>query len=87
LGWCLAGERFDLVVERGVALVYNDGGINEAERKMDEAHVCYTNILKDHLNYVDCYLGFGCLARDRGNILQVSYSGIFQIILHRSIKP
>lgn len=37
-----------------------------------EAEKLYKDILKEHPNYVDCYLRLGCMSRDKGQIYDAS---------------
>lgn len=43
--------------------------LNESEQAVRE----YKDILREHPNYIDCYLRLGCIARDRGQINDASY--------------
>lgn len=43
--------------------------LNESEKAVKE----YKDILREHPNYIDCYLRLGCIARDRGQINDASY--------------
>lgn len=55
-----------------VTMTYNEGRLAEEARDFEEAQKCYKNIVYAHNNYVDCYLRYGCISRDRGNILEAS---------------
>jgi len=51
---------------------YNLGRIYEGLFMCDRAEKNYKDTLKEHPNYVDCYLRLGCMARDRGQIYEAS---------------
>lgn len=55
-----------------VTMKYNLGWLNEAMCAYDKADQLYKNILKEHPNYIDCYLRLGCMARDKSLILVAS---------------
>lgn len=55
-----------------VTTSYNLARLYEARYLFDKAEKLYKDILKDHPNYVDCYLRIGCMARDRGQIYEAS---------------
>ncbi|KAL5007726.1 hypothetical protein ScPMuIL_016532 [Solemya velum] len=55
-----------------VTTTYNLARLYEATHEYDEAERLYKNILREHPNYVDCYLRLGCMARDRGQIYEAS---------------
>ncbi|XP_076339000.1 RNA polymerase-associated protein Ctr9 [Tachypleus tridentatus] len=51
---------------------YNLARLFEALSQFHKAERLYKNILREHPNYVDCYLRLGCMARDRGQIYEAS---------------
>lgn len=55
-----------------VTLTYNLARLYEEMCEFDEADKLYKDILKEHPNYVDCYLRIGCMARDKGLIFVAS---------------
>lgn len=55
-----------------VTMTYNLARLNEAMCSFDKADKLYKNILKEHPNYIDCYLRLGCMARDKGLIFVAS---------------
>ncbi|XP_077269573.1 RNA polymerase-associated protein CTR9 homolog [Temnothorax americanus] len=55
-----------------VTTTYNLARLNEALCVFDRAEKLYKDILKEHPNYVDCYLRLGCMARDKGQIYEAS---------------
>lgn len=55
-----------------VTMKYNMARLNEAMCSFDSADKLYKVILKDHPNYIDCYLRLGCMARDKGLIFVAS---------------
>lgn len=55
-----------------VTMIYNLARLNEAMCSYDKADKLYKDILKDHPNYIDCYLRLGCMARDKGLIFVAS---------------
>ncbi|XP_052225618.1 RNA polymerase-associated protein CTR9 homolog [Dreissena polymorpha] len=55
-----------------VTTTYNLARLHEATHEYDDAERLYKNILREHPNYVDCYLRLGCMARDRGQIYEAS---------------
>uniref|UniRef100_UPI00398F3FBF LOW QUALITY PROTEIN: RNA polymerase-associated protein CTR9 homolog n=1 Tax=Pristiophorus japonicus TaxID=55135 RepID=UPI00398F3FBF len=44
----------------------------EALCEYHEAEILYKNVLREHPNYVDCYLRLGCMARNKGNFYEAS---------------
>ncbi|XP_061466397.1 RNA polymerase-associated protein CTR9 homolog [Rhineura floridana] len=55
-----------------VTTSYNLARLYEAMCEFHEADKLYKNILKEHPNYVDCYLRLGTMARDKGNFYEAS---------------
>lgn len=55
-----------------VTMTYNLARLNEAMCCFDKADKLYKDILKEHPNYIDCYLRLGCMARDKGLIFVAS---------------
>ncbi|XP_002733846.1 RNA polymerase-associated protein CTR9 homolog, partial [Saccoglossus kowalevskii] len=55
-----------------VTTTYNLARLREATCAFDKAEQLYKNILREHPNYVDCYLRLGCMARDSGQIYDAS---------------
>lgn len=55
-----------------VTMTYNLARLNEAMCSYDKADKLYKDILKEHPNYIDCYLRLGCIARDKGLIFVAS---------------
>lgn len=55
-----------------VTMTYNLARLNEASCSFDVADRHYKDILKQHPNYIDCYLRLGCMARDKGLIFVAS---------------
>lgn len=55
-----------------VTITYNLSRLNEALCVFDKSEKLYKDILKEHPNYVDCYLRLGCMARDKGQIYEAS---------------
>ncbi|CAG9855506.1 unnamed protein product [Phyllotreta striolata] len=55
-----------------VTMTYNLARLNEATCLFDKAEKLYKDILKEHPNYVDCYLRLGCMARDKGHFYDAS---------------
>ncbi|XP_018570390.1 RNA polymerase-associated protein CTR9 homolog isoform X2 [Anoplophora glabripennis] len=55
-----------------VTITYNLARLNEALCLFDKSEKLYKDILKEHPNYVDCYLRLGCMARDKGHIYEAS---------------
>ncbi|XP_076114425.1 RNA polymerase-associated protein CTR9 homolog [Mytilus galloprovincialis] len=55
-----------------VTTTYNLAVLYEATHEYDDAERLYKSILREHPNYVDCYLRLGCMARDRGQIYEAS---------------
>lgn len=55
-----------------VTMKYNLARLNEAMCAFDKADQLYKDILKEHPNYIDCYLRLGCMARDKGLIFVAS---------------
>ncbi|GFR23747.1 RNA polymerase-associated protein CTR9 homolog [Trichonephila clavata] len=55
-----------------VTTTYNLARLFESFSQFDKADRLYKTILREHPNYVDCYLRLGCMARDRGQIYEAS---------------
>ncbi|KAK6641359.1 protein required for normal CLN1 and CLN2 G1 cyclin expression [Polyplax serrata] len=55
-----------------VTTTYNLARLNESLCLYDKAEKLYKDILREHPNYVDCYLRLGCMARDKGQISEAS---------------
>ncbi|CAL1299315.1 unnamed protein product [Larinioides sclopetarius] len=55
-----------------VTTTYNLARLYESFSQFDKADRLYKTILREHPNYVDCYLRLGCMARDRGQIYEAS---------------
>ncbi|XP_046897531.1 RNA polymerase-associated protein CTR9 homolog [Hypomesus transpacificus] len=55
-----------------VTTSYNLARLYEAMCEFQEAEKLYKNILREHPNYVDCYLRLGAMARDKGNFYEAS---------------
>eukprot|EP00102_Acyrthosiphon_pisum_P021387 XP_016658597.1 PREDICTED: RNA polymerase-associated protein CTR9 homolog [Acyrthosiphon pisum] len=55
-----------------VTTTYNLARIFEAQCQFQKAETLYKDILKEHPNYIDCYLRLGCMARDRNQIYEAS---------------
>lgn len=55
-----------------VTINYNLARLYEALHLYDKAEKNYKDILREHPNYIDCYLRLGCMARDRGQIYEAS---------------
>uniref|UniRef100_A0A2R5LJB8 Putative rna polymerase-associated protein ctr9 n=1 Tax=Ornithodoros turicata TaxID=34597 RepID=A0A2R5LJB8_9ACAR len=55
-----------------ITTTYNLARLYESLSLFDKAEQSYKNILREHPNYVDCYLRLGCMARDRGQIYEAS---------------
>ncbi|KAK3734151.1 hypothetical protein QZH41_017122 [Actinostola sp. cb2023] len=51
---------------------YNLARLYEAMCEIEKAEQLYKSILREHPNYVDCYLRLGCMARNRGQIYEAS---------------
>ncbi|KAL5244033.1 hypothetical protein ACI65C_011443 [Semiaphis heraclei] len=55
-----------------VTITYNLARIYESQCQFQKAETFYKDILKEHPNYIDCYLRLGCMARDRNQIYEAS---------------
>lgn len=55
-----------------VTMSYNLARLYEEMCEFDKADKMYKDILKEHPNYIDCYLRIGCMARDKGLIFVAS---------------
>ncbi|XP_029341274.1 RNA polymerase-associated protein CTR9 homolog [Acyrthosiphon pisum] len=55
-----------------VTTTYNLARIFEVQYQFQKAEQFYKDILKEHPNYIDCYLRLGCIARDRNQIYEAS---------------
>mmetsp|Transcript_20069 Transcript_20069/g.56404 ORF Transcript_20069/g.56404 Transcript_20069/m.56404 type:complete len:1084 (-) Transcript_20069:395-3646(-) len=64
-------EGDEVVISReNVSVVYNLARLQEVMRNFQKASKLYKEILKEHPNYVDCYMRLGCIARDSGNTFE-----------------
>jgi len=57
---------------QNITTLYNLALLYEAQHHYDKATNLYKAILKEHPNYIDCYLRLGCMARDKGHIYEAS---------------
>ncbi|KAK0090680.1 hypothetical protein PV325_008017 [Microctonus aethiopoides] len=55
-----------------VTTTYNLARVYEELYRFDRAEKLYKDILKEHPDYIDCYLRLGCMARDKGQIYEAS---------------
>lgn len=55
-----------------VTMTYNMARLFEEMCEFDQSDKLYKTILKEHPNYIDCYLRIGCMARDKGMIFVAS---------------
>ncbi|XP_053305597.1 RNA polymerase-associated protein CTR9 homolog [Spea bombifrons] len=55
-----------------VTTTYNLARLYESLCEFHESEKLYKNILREHPNYVDCYLRLGAMARDKGNFYEAS---------------
>ena len=55
-----------------VTITYNLARLCEATNDKERAAILYKNILREHPNYIDCYLRLGCMSRDQGQIYEAS---------------
>ncbi|KAF7992065.1 hypothetical protein HCN44_001390 [Aphidius gifuensis] len=55
-----------------VTTTYNLARLSESLCVFDRAEELYKDILKEHPNYVDCYLRLGCMEKDKGQIYKAS---------------
>ncbi|CAG2169845.1 unnamed protein product, partial [Oppiella nova] len=55
-----------------VTINYNLARLHEANHDYNKAENIYKSILREHPNYVDCYLRLGCMSRDLGQIYEAS---------------
>ncbi|KAL6076361.1 protein required for normal CLN1 and CLN2 G1 cyclin expression, variant 3 [Balamuthia mandrillaris] len=53
---------------KDVTTLYNLARLYESQHKFSAAERLYKELLKEHPNYVDCYLRLGCIAREKGQI-------------------
>ncbi|KAF9794379.1 hypothetical protein SFRURICE_014599 [Spodoptera frugiperda] len=67
-------ETLDAQYYNSIAVTtsYNLARLNEALCMYNKAEKLYKDILKEHPNYIDCYLRLGCMARDKGQIYEAS---------------
>ncbi|EDV28497.1 uncharacterized protein TRIADDRAFT_19990 [Trichoplax adhaerens] len=69
-----------------VTITYNVARLHEALCEHDEAEKLYKQILKDHPNYIDCYLRLGCMARDKGHFYEASDWYTEALVIEREHK-
>lgn len=64
----VAADRYEDVRfhARNVTITYNLARLHEDQGLHADAKALYLGILREHPNYVDCYLRLGCMARDQG---------------------
>lgn len=55
-----------------VTINYNLARLYEANHCFSKAEKIYKDILREHPNYIDCYLRLGCMARDTGQFYEAS---------------
>ena len=55
-----------------VTTTYNYARLQESKCNYEYAEEIYKGILKEHPNYIDCYLRLGCMARASGQIYEAS---------------
>ncbi|KAL4083759.1 hypothetical protein QTP88_029075 [Uroleucon formosanum] len=55
-----------------VTTTYNLAKVFETQCQFQKAETFYKDILKEHPNYINCYLRLGCMARDRNQIYEAS---------------
>lgn len=55
-----------------VTTTYNLARLYEAQCSFDKAEKLFKDIIREHPNYVDCFLRLGCIARDKGQIYEAS---------------
>uniref|UniRef100_A0ABD2W7J2 UDP-N-acetylglucosamine--peptide N-acetylglucosaminyltransferase SPINDLY n=1 Tax=Trichogramma kaykai TaxID=54128 RepID=A0ABD2W7J2_9HYME len=55
-----------------ITTTYNLARVYEAQYIYDKAEKLYKDVLKEHPNYIDCYLRLGCMARNKGQIYEAS---------------
>jgi RNA polymerase-associated protein CTR9 len=55
-----------------ITMTYNMARLYEEMCEFDQSDKLYKSILKEHPNYIDCYLRIGCMARDKGMIFVAS---------------
>lgn len=49
-------------------IIYNIARLYESTQRKNDAKDLYLRILKEHPNYIECYLRLGCIAFDAGNM-------------------
>ena len=67
-----ASEETGHLLPMAVTVRYDLARTLEALRKTREAEGLYRQILKEHPNYVDCYLRLGCIEFARGHVFEAS---------------
>lgn len=55
-----------------ITIRYNLARLYEAQHETEKAAKAYKDILRQHPNYIDCFLRLGCISRDRGQIYDAS---------------
>ena len=55
-----------------ISIQYNRARLLEANHETEEATKAYKDILRQHPNYIDCFLRLGVICRDRGQIYDAS---------------
>lgn len=71
---CEASRRDDEDYYSSIAITinYNLARLHEAKHETETASRLYKDILRQHPNYIDCYMRLGCISRDRGQIYDAS---------------
>lgn len=71
---CDASRRDDEDYYSSIAITinYNLARLYEAKHETEKASRLYKDILRQHPNYIDCYMRLGCISRDRGQIYDAS---------------
>jgi len=63
----------NLYAAQNITTTYNLARLHEDLQQLDRATELYLGILREHPNYVDCFLRLGCIACARGHLAEAAY--------------
>mmetsp|Transcript_39349 Transcript_39349/g.63823 ORF Transcript_39349/g.63823 Transcript_39349/m.63823 type:complete len:766 (+) Transcript_39349:2-2299(+) len=66
------GASSDAPYKKNITTLYNLARLYEEKLQTSKAQTLYKEIIREHPNYLDCYLRLGCIAKVRGHIYEAS---------------